>query len=117
VDQPLEAARRRPRPAAGRDHPAARHADLQRADGRRLGRPLAAALTGLGNWLNGLTGTSAVLLGIILGLMMCFDLGGPVNKAAYVFATTGPGRRQRRPAGHHGHGHGRRAWSRRWRWR
>ncbi|SFT62164.1 PTS system D-fructose-specific IIA component (F1P-forming), Frc family /PTS system D-fructose-specific IIB component (F1P-forming), Frc family /PTS system D-fructose-specific IIC component (F1P-forming), Frc family [Geodermatophilus amargosae] len=54
-----------------------------------LGRPLAAALSGLGNWLNGLTGTSAVLLGIILGLMMCFDLGGPVNKAAYVFATTG----------------------------
>jgi PTS system fructose-specific IIC component len=54
-----------------------------------LGRPLAAALTGLGNWLNGLTGTSAVLLGIILGLMMCFDLGGPINKAAYVFATTG----------------------------
>ncbi|GAB3354019.1 PTS fructose transporter subunit IIABC [Modestobacter lapidis] len=54
-----------------------------------LGRPLAAALTGLGNFLNGLTGTSAVLLGVILGLMMCFDLGGPVNKAAYVFATTG----------------------------
>ncbi|MCO7218248.1 fructose-specific PTS transporter subunit EIIC [Klenkia sp. PcliD-1-E] len=54
-----------------------------------LGRPLAAALTGLGNFLNGLTGASAVLLGIILGLMMCFDLGGPVNKAAYVFATTG----------------------------
>ncbi|SNR36821.1 PTS fructose transporter subunit IIABC [Blastococcus mobilis] len=54
-----------------------------------LGRPLAAALEGLGNWLNGLTGTSAILLGIILGLMMCFDLGGPVNKAAYVFATTG----------------------------
>ncbi|WP_100499476.1 PTS fructose transporter subunit IIABC [Geodermatophilus chilensis] len=54
-----------------------------------LGRPLAAALTGLGNFLNGLSGTSAILLGIILGLMMCFDLGGPVNKAAYVFATTG----------------------------
>jgi PTS system fructose-specific IIC component len=54
-----------------------------------LGRPLAAALTGLGNWLSGLSGTSAVLLGVILGLMMCFDLGGPVNKAAYVFATTG----------------------------
>ncbi|SDF92857.1 PTS fructose transporter subunit IIABC [Klenkia brasiliensis] len=54
-----------------------------------LGRPLAAALTGLGNFLNGLTGASAILLGIILGLMMCFDLGGPVNKAAYVFATTG----------------------------
>jgi PTS system fructose-specific IIC component len=54
-----------------------------------LGRPLAAALSGLGNWLTGLTGTSAILLGILLGLMMCFDLGGPINKAAYVFATTG----------------------------
>ena len=54
-----------------------------------LGQPLAAALTGLGNFLNGLTGASSILLGIILGLMMCFDLGGPVNKAAYVFATTG----------------------------
>jgi PTS system fructose-specific IIC component len=54
-----------------------------------LGRPLAAALEGLGNWLNSLSGTSAVLLGIILGLMMCFDLGGPVNKAAYLFATAG----------------------------
>jgi PTS system fructose-specific IIC component len=54
-----------------------------------LGRPLAAALSGLGNWLNSLSGTSAILLGIILGLMMCFDLGGPVNKAAYLFATAG----------------------------
>ena len=54
-----------------------------------LGRPLAWALEALGDFLNGLTGTSAVLLGVILGLMMCFDLGGPVNKAAYVFATTG----------------------------
>ncbi|MGY1726036.1 fructose-specific PTS transporter subunit EIIC [Geodermatophilus sp. SYSU D01062] len=54
-----------------------------------LGRPLALALEGLGDWLNGLTGSAAILLGIILGLMMCFDLGGPVNKAAYVFATTG----------------------------
>jgi PTS system fructose-specific IIC component len=54
-----------------------------------LGRPLAAALEGLGNWLNGLSGSSAVLLGIVLGLMMCFDLGGPVNKAAYLFATAG----------------------------
>ncbi|MGY1771476.1 PTS fructose transporter subunit IIABC [Blastococcus sp. SYSU D00813] len=54
-----------------------------------LGRPLAAALEGLGDWLNGLTGSAAVVLGIVLGLMMCFDLGGPVNKAAYVFATTG----------------------------
>src|SRR5690349_9223276 len=54
-----------------------------------LGKPLAAALTGLGNWLNSLTGAAALVLGIVLGLMMCFDLGGPVNKAAYVFATTG----------------------------
>jgi PTS system fructose-specific IIC component len=54
-----------------------------------LGRPLAAALEGLGDWLNGLSGSSAILLGIILGLMMCFDLGGPVNKAAYLFATAG----------------------------
>jgi PTS system fructose-specific IIC component len=54
-----------------------------------LGRPLANALSGLTHFLNGLTGSSALLLGIILGLMMCFDLGGPVNKAAYLFATTG----------------------------
>jgi fructose PTS system EIIBC or EIIC component len=54
-----------------------------------LGRPLAAAVTALGDWLNGLSGSSAILLGIILGLMMCFDLGGPVNKAAYLFATAG----------------------------
>jgi len=54
-----------------------------------LGRPLALVTTGLTNWLNGLSGTSAILLGIILGLMMCFDLGGPVNKAAYAFATAG----------------------------
>ncbi len=54
-----------------------------------LGRPLAAATTGLTNWLSGMSGTSAVLLGVILGLMMCFDLGGPVNKAAYAFAVAG----------------------------
>ena len=54
-----------------------------------LGRPLAAATTGLTNWLTGMSGTSAVLLGVILGLMMCFDLGGPVNKAAYAFAVAG----------------------------
>jgi PTS system fructose-specific IIC component len=54
-----------------------------------LGRPLAAAISGLTNWLNGLSGTSAVLLGILLGLMMAFDMGGPVNKAAYAFATAG----------------------------
>ena len=54
-----------------------------------LGRPLAAITNGLTNWLSGMTGTSAILLGVILGLMMCFDLGGPVNKAAYAFATAG----------------------------
>ncbi len=54
-----------------------------------LGRPLAAITAGLTKWLGGLSGGSVVLLGIILGLMMCFDLGGPVNKAAYAFATAG----------------------------
>jgi PTS system fructose-specific IIC component len=46
-------------------------------------------MTGLTDWLSSLSGSSAVVLGIILGLMMCFDLGGPVNKAAYLFATAG----------------------------
>lgn len=54
-----------------------------------LGRPLAAITAGLTNWLGGLSGGSVILLGVILGLMMCFDLGGPVNKAAYAFATAG----------------------------
>ena len=54
-----------------------------------LGRPLAAITSGLTNWLGGLSGSSVIVLGIILGLMMCFDLGGPVNKAAYAFATAG----------------------------
>jgi PTS system fructose-specific IIC component len=54
-----------------------------------LGRPLAAITNGLTDWLNGLSGSSVIFLGIILGLMMCFDLGGPVNKAAYAFAVAG----------------------------
>ncbi len=54
-----------------------------------LGRPLAWVTESLTSWLNNLTGTSVILLGVILGLMMCFDLGGPVNKAAYAFATAG----------------------------
>ncbi|ROZ62851.1 PTS lactose transporter subunit IIC [Kocuria soli] len=54
-----------------------------------LGKPLANLMTWLQDGLNSMTGTSAILLGIILGLMMCFDLGGPVNKAAYLFATAG----------------------------
>lgn len=54
-----------------------------------LGRPLAALTQAMESWLGGMTGTSVILLGVILGLMMCFDLGGPVNKAAYTFATAG----------------------------
>ncbi|MGV3017205.1 PTS fructose transporter subunit IIABC [Rothia sp. 88186D007BW] len=54
-----------------------------------LGGPLAWVTSSLENWLNSMTGTSAILLGIILGAMMGFDLGGPVNKAAYLFATAG----------------------------
>jgi len=54
-----------------------------------LGRPLAAITSGLTHWLSGMSGTSVIVLGVILGLMMCFDLGGPVNKAAYAFATAG----------------------------
>ena len=54
-----------------------------------LGRPLESIMTGLTDWLSSMSGSSAVVLGIILGLMMCFDLGGPVNKAAYLFATAG----------------------------
>ncbi len=52
-----------------------------------LGKPLAAIQTGLTDWLSGLSGANAILLGAILGLMMAFDMGGPVNKTAYVFAT------------------------------
>ncbi|MCF2706762.1 PTS sugar transporter subunit IIA [Arcanobacterium haemolyticum] len=55
-----------------------------------LGRPLAALMTGLQNGLSSMSGGSAgILLGAILGLMMCFDMGGPVNKAAYLFGTAG----------------------------
>ena len=56
-----------------------------------LGRPIATLMTVLTDWLTQMSqsGVGAVLLGIILGLMMCFDLGGPVNKVAYAFATTG----------------------------
>ncbi|MGW1602057.1 fructose-specific PTS transporter subunit EIIC, partial [Streptomyces eurythermus] len=54
-----------------------------------IGKPIASAQKGLTDWLSGLTGTNAVLLGALLGLMMCFDLGGPVNKVAYAFATAG----------------------------
>jgi fructose PTS system EIIBC or EIIC component len=54
-----------------------------------LGRPIVALTDALNDALSGLTGTSAILLGAILGAMMGFDLGGPVNKVAYAFATAG----------------------------
>ncbi|MEU6476090.1 fructose-specific PTS transporter subunit EIIC [Streptomyces sp. NPDC047017] len=54
-----------------------------------IGKPIATAQKAMTDWLSGLGGTNAVLLGALLGLMMCFDLGGPVNKVAYAFATSG----------------------------
>ncbi len=54
-----------------------------------LGGPIAGLTVALNTWLTGMSGASAVVLGIILGLMMCFDLGGPVNKVAYAFAVAG----------------------------
>jgi PTS system fructose-specific IIC component len=54
-----------------------------------LARPLAAVTHGLDSWLLGLAATSAALLGAVLGAMMAVDLGGPLNKAAYAFATVG----------------------------
>jgi len=56
-----------------------------------LGGPIAVLSSGLNDWLNSLTGASAILLGVILGAMMSFDLGGPVNKVAYSFAVAGLG--------------------------
>jgi len=56
-----------------------------------LGGPISLLMTGLSDWLSSLTGASAVVLGIILGAMMGFDLGGPVNKVAYAFAVAGLG--------------------------
>ena len=49
--------------------------------------PMAAINTGLNNFLSSLSGSSAVLLGLLVGGMMAVDMGGPVNKAAYVFGT------------------------------
>ena len=56
-----------------------------------LGGPIAALTLALNNWLTGLTGVAAIGLGIILGLMMGSDLGGPINKVAYAFAVAGLG--------------------------
>ena len=51
--------------------------------------PIAAAFTGLNNFLGGLSGAALAVVGLVLGLMMAFDMGGPVNKVAYGFATAG----------------------------
>ncbi|WP_232695524.1 PTS 2-O-a-mannosyl-D-glycerate transporter subunit IIABC [Brevibacillus daliensis] len=50
-----------------------------------IGRPLAFLNEGLIQWLSGMSGANALILGAILGAMVSFDLGGPVNKAAYTF--------------------------------
>jgi len=54
-----------------------------------IGKPIASLQRALTDWLNSLSGANAVILGVILGLMMCFDLGGPLNKVAYAFAVGG----------------------------
>ena len=56
-----------------------------------LGKPLGRLMEALSDGLNSLQGGSAIILGVILGLMMAFDMGGPLNKTAYAFATTGLG--------------------------
>ncbi|MDO5631216.1 MAG: fructose-specific PTS transporter subunit EIIC [Paracoccus sp. (in: a-proteobacteria)] len=53
-----------------------------------VGGPTAQALAALTEWLKGMQGSSALILGLILGGMMAVDMGGPINKAAYVFGTT-----------------------------
>ncbi|MCX4778963.1 PTS fructose transporter subunit IIABC [Streptomyces sp. NBC_01264] len=54
-----------------------------------VGKPVASLQRALTDWLAGLSGANAIILGVILGLMMCFDLGGPLNKVAYAFAIGG----------------------------
>ena len=54
-----------------------------------LGRPIVSAMSGLNSWLESLSGGNALVLGLILGAMMGFDLGGPVNKTAYFFGVAG----------------------------
>jgi len=51
-----------------------------------IGEPVSAIMNGLTAWLTTLGSANAVLLGLLLGAMMAFDMGGPVNKAAYTFA-------------------------------
>ncbi len=52
-----------------------------------IGEPVATALAAMTAWLKGMQTGNAILLGAIIGAMMAFDMGGPVNKSAYTFAT------------------------------
>ncbi|GAA0514248.1 fructose-specific PTS transporter subunit EIIC [Saccharopolyspora thermophila] len=54
-----------------------------------IGKPIALAMSALTDWLTGLSGANAALLGALLGAMIAFDMGGPVNKVAYTFAVGG----------------------------
>ncbi|MFI6688755.1 fructose-specific PTS transporter subunit EIIC [Streptomyces sp. NPDC050485] len=51
-----------------------------------IGQPISWVFTHLTNWLNGMTGSSAIVLGALIGLMIAFDMGGPVNKTAFLVA-------------------------------
>ena len=56
-----------------------------------LGKPIASLMNSLTDGLTSMTGAYTILLGVVLGLMMAFDMGGPLNKVAYTFAATGIG--------------------------
>ncbi|MFC9299252.1 fructose-specific PTS transporter subunit EIIC [Streptomyces sp. NPDC057011] len=51
-----------------------------------IGQPISWVFTHLTDWLNGMTGSSAIVLGALIGLMIAFDMGGPVNKTAFLVA-------------------------------
>src|SRR5699024_11590954 len=52
-----------------------------------IGAPVAAIFEGLTNWLEGMQGTSSILLALILGAMIAVDMGGPFNKVAFLFGS------------------------------
>lgn len=56
-----------------------------------LGRPITWLMEQLNDGLNGMSGSNAIILGVVLGMMMAFDMGGPLNKVAYSFAVLGIG--------------------------
>ena len=93
VDLALEGADLGARPDAGPRDPAAAHPHHRSGGGRRAGKAAPAADHALTDGLNGLGDRPglAIVLGAVLGLMMAFDMGGPLNKTAYAFATTGLG--------------------------